>query len=82
MGHSPTGKTSRLEGVIGDEFYTNISLRGTNFRLASIPVMLRVLQSDDAAKVLQAETLPSFRPAVNQRCRCAEEPWVKASGTT
>jgi hypothetical protein len=35
-----------------------------------------------AAIVLQAETLPSPNPLENQRLRCSEVPWVKASGTT
>ena len=39
-------------------------------------------QSWGALKVLHDDTLPSFRPAVNQRWRCADEPWVNASGTT
>jgi hypothetical protein len=34
------------------------------------------------AKVLQSEILPEFKPFKNQRLRCAEVPWVKASGTT
>src|SRR6516225_2392459 len=39
-------------------------------------------QSCSVRKVSQLETVPPFRPVVNQRVRCAEEPWVKASGTT
>jgi hypothetical protein len=35
-----------------------------------------------ADKVLQSEILPELKPFKNQRFRCAEVPWVKASGTT
>jgi hypothetical protein len=35
-----------------------------------------------ADRVSQAETLPSLKPAKNQRLRCSDVPWVKASGTT
>jgi hypothetical protein len=35
-----------------------------------------------ASNVLQLERLPDFRPVVNQRTRCVDEPCVKASGTT
>ena len=35
-----------------------------------------------ALKVSQLASDPDFNPAVNQRVRCAEEPWVNASGTT
>jgi hypothetical protein len=30
----------------------------------------------------QLATFPDFKPVVNQRVRCAEEPWMNASGTT
>jgi len=39
-------------------------------------------QSCSVRKVSQLETVPDFKPIVNQRVRCADEPWVKASGTT
>jgi hypothetical protein len=39
-------------------------------------------QSCSVRKVSQFEVFPDFKPFVNQRVRCAEEPWVKASGTT
>ena len=39
-------------------------------------------QSCSVRKVSQLETVPDFKPVVNQRVRCADEPWVKASGTT
>jgi virulence factor BrkB len=35
-----------------------------------------------ASNVLQLARFPDFRPVVNQWTRCAEEPCVKASGTT
>ena len=35
-----------------------------------------------ALKVSQLASDPDLNPAVNQRVRCAEEPWVNASGTT
>jgi len=38
--------------------------------------------SDPPEKVLQSEILPELKPFKNQRLRCAEVPWVKASGTT
>ncbi len=41
-----------------------------------------VLKLRPPLNVSQADTLPSLKPVVNQRWRCAEEPWVKASGTT
>ena len=31
--------------------------------------------------VLQSSTCPLFKPIVSHFCRCAEEPWVKLSGT-
>ena len=58
---------------------------GTNGRLLVDAGHVRFVYAHSrcaAAKVLQADTLPSFKPVVNQRWRCAEEPWVKASGTT
>ena len=45
-----------------------------NSSLRRLQLFCVSLQSDDDVKVLQAETFPSFSPAVNQRCRCAEEP--------
>jgi hypothetical protein len=39
-------------------------------------------QSCGVRNVSQLATSPDFRPFVNQRVRCAEEPCVKASGTT
>ncbi len=39
-------------------------------------------QSCGARNVSQLATSPDFRPFTNQRVRCAEEPCVKASGTT
>jgi hypothetical protein len=39
-------------------------------------------QSDAAANVLQALSVPSLKPVVNQRLRCSDEPWVKLSGPT
>jgi hypothetical protein len=38
--------------------------------------------SCSARKVSQLPTLPAFKPVMNQRERCAEVPWVNASGTT
>ena len=38
--------------------------------------------NDWLRKVSQACTLPVFMPWLNQRTRCALEPWVKASGRT
>ena len=35
-----------------------------------------------ALNVSQLSTFPDFSPFMNQRVRCADEPWVKASGTT
>jgi hypothetical protein len=32
--------------------------------------------------VSQLSIDPDFSPVMNQRMRCCEEPWVKASGTT
>jgi hypothetical protein len=42
----------------------------------------RVSQSCAALNVSQPSTFPDFSPVMNQRVRCCEEPWVKASGTT
>jgi hypothetical protein len=39
-------------------------------------------QSRVAWKVSQLATSPDFSPVMNQRVRCSNEPWVKASGTT
>src|SRR5580704_9894169 len=39
-------------------------------------------QSELADSVLQLLTWPPLKPAENQRLRCSEVPWVKASGTT
>ena len=39
-------------------------------------------QSCPAWNVLQLETCPDRSPVMNQRVRCSDEPWVKASGTT
>jgi hypothetical protein len=38
--------------------------------------------SEFADSVLQLLTWPLLKPAENQRLRCSEVPWVKASGTT
>jgi hypothetical protein len=38
--------------------------------------------SASADSVLQAAILPCLKPAMNQRLRCSDVPWVKASGTT
>lgn len=38
--------------------------------------------NEPADSVLQSETLPELNPFKNQRLRCADVPWVKASGTT
>jgi hypothetical protein len=35
-----------------------------------------------ARNVSQLATCPDLKPVMNQRVRCAEVPWVKASGTT
>ena len=35
-----------------------------------------------ALNVSHARTCPLSRPRLNQRTRCSELPWVKASGTT
>jgi hypothetical protein len=32
--------------------------------------------------VSQLSSFPDLSPVMNQRVRCCEEPWVKASGTT
>src|SRR5579862_9053503 len=40
------------------------------------------LYSELADSVLQLLTWPPLKPAENQRLRCSEVPWVKASGTT
>jgi len=45
-------------------------------------VFTLLYQSCSVRKVSQLETVPDFKPVMNQRARCAEEPWVKASGTT
>jgi hypothetical protein len=39
-------------------------------------------QSCGVANVSQLATSPDFRPFMNQRVRCSEEPCVKASGKT
>ena len=51
-----------------------VGLARHNSSLRRLQLFCVSLQSDDDVKVLQAETFPSFSPAVNQRCRCAEEP--------
>jgi Resolvase, N terminal domain len=38
--------------------------------------------SDCAENVSQAESWPESKPFMNQRLRCADVPWVNASGTT
>ena len=38
--------------------------------------------SCSALKVSQLATFPDFKPVMNQRVRCSEEPCVNASGTT
>ena len=38
--------------------------------------------NEPADSVLQSEMLPELNPFMNQRLRCADVPWVKASGTT
>jgi len=38
--------------------------------------------NEAADRVLQSEILPELKPFKNQRLRCAEVPWVNASGTT
>ena len=35
-----------------------------------------------ALNVSQLSSVPEFSPIMNQRVRCCDEPWVKASGTT
>ena len=50
---------------------------------ALLPVAdIRCPYNDPPEKVLQSEILPELKPFKNQRLRCAEVPWVKASGTT
>jgi hypothetical protein len=39
-------------------------------------------QGCPAWNVSQLETCPDLSPVMNQRVRCSDEPWVKASGTT
>ena len=39
-------------------------------------------QSCSVLNVSQSWTRPDFSPVMNQRVRCSDEPWVKASGTT
>jgi hypothetical protein len=39
-------------------------------------------QSWAALNVSQLSIFPDLSPVMNQRVRCCEEPWVKASGTT
>ena len=39
-------------------------------------------QGRAAWNVSQLETCPDLSPVMNQRVRCSDEPWVKASGTT
>lgn len=39
-------------------------------------------QSAAALNVSQLSIFPDLSPVMNQRVRCCEEPWVKASGTT
>ena len=41
-----------------------------------------VSYSCSARKVSQLATFPDFKPVMNQRVRCSEEPCVNASGTT
>jgi len=41
-----------------------------------------VHQGRGAWNVSQLETCPDLSPVMNQRVRCSDEPWVKASGTT
>ena len=48
----------------------------------AISVYRAAFQSCAALNVSQLSSFPHFRPFVNQRVRCSEEPWVKASGTT
>ena len=45
-------------------------------------VLRRSSQSRAAWKVSQLATCPDLSPVMNQRVRCSDEPWVKASGTT
>jgi hypothetical protein len=48
----------------------------------TIPMMAIITQICSARNVSQLATCPDFRPVVNQRVRCSDVPWVKASGTT
>ena len=43
---------------------------------------LQSYQICSARNVSQLPTAPDFNPVINHRTRCAEVPWVNASGTT
>ena len=58
--------------------------RSYRLRVAATPNDHRALSaySERALKVSHWPTLPCSKPTLNQRTRCAEVPWVKASGIT
>ena len=56
--------------------------KGDQTHRSKIPERRSCQLSEFAEKVLQSEILPELKPFKNQRLRCAEVPWVKASGTT
>jgi hypothetical protein len=45
-------------------------------------LLFRSGQGCPAWNVSQLETCPDLSPVMNQRVRCSDEPWVKASGMT
>ena len=57
---------------------------GVNSRIGwfTVAAAARDFYSCWALNVSQLASSPDFRPATNQRVRCAEDPCVKASGTT
>jgi hypothetical protein len=49
---------------------------------ATLAELRQSAYNEPADSVLQSEMLPELNPFMNQRLRCADVPWVKASGTT
>ena len=59
-----------------------VARRGRQHRRpAALPQRRVTAQSRAARNVSHCWTWPFFRPFMNQRTRCAEEPWVNESGT-
>lgn len=82
---APLGLERRAEGPAPASDVENFAGALWNPRphLRPIRIPIPVIhQSLDARKVSPWFTSPVVKPFLNQRARCSEVPWVKASGTT